>query len=140
MDIEQEKADLRLVINTEMLETEHASLPQQVSVWTFALADSIKEHALAQQELIRIRAKVEIHIRQNPTDYGFAKLTEDLTKTLVNSQKLVQEAEMKVIEAEHSMKTTRAVVDTLDVKRSSLKYMTELLTSGYIQSSPITGV
>jgi hypothetical protein len=100
------------------------------------MADSLKDQQEAENSLKISLAKMEIKVRQNPADFGFAKVTEDLVKAIVTAQPEIIAAMQKVADAKHEVNVIRAFVDALDVKRSSLKYLSELTISGYIGTIP----
>lgn len=127
---------LNLEVSAANLDTLWQEHPEETKVWASACADALKEQQEAENALKLILAQTEIKVRQNPVDYGFAKLTEDLVKAVVTTQPAVIEATQKVADSKHSVNVTRAIVDALDVKRSSLKYLSELTISGYIGTIP----
>lgn len=131
----EENLDLRVDLsNLPQILTEHAS---DVLRWGTALAHAIKESQIAELNLKRVTAKTEIKIRQNPLDYGFPKVTEDLIKALVINQPEVVEATQKSTDAKDVVNATKAIVEALDNRRSSLKLLTELATLGWIGISDI---
>lgn len=131
----EENLDLRVDLsNLPQILTEHAS---DVLRWGTALAQAIKESQVAELNLKRVTAKTEIKIRQNPLDYGFPKVTEDLIKALVINQPEVVEATQKSTDAKDVVNATKAIVEALDNRRSSLKLLTELATLGWIGISDI---
>lgn len=127
--------NLNLEVSTKNLDTAWQGLPEEVKVWGCALADAVKEQQEAETQLKLISAKKEIAIRKNPSDFGFAKVTEDLVTALVLDAKEVQDAMARVATAKNNVNVTKAIVEALDVKRSSLKYLSELMLIGYLGST-----
>lgn len=131
-----ETPDLDLSISLETLDKSWQTLPDETLVWTKNLSDAkIAQHA-AEIALASAKAKAEVHIRQNPSDYGFPKVTEDLVKTLVINTTSVEMATDALAETKAEVITLQAIVDALDVKRSSLKYLSELTLIGYTGTLP----
>ena len=136
MKTEQTPA-LNLALSTATLDVDWLALPNEIMVWNTAFADSTQECQLLENKRVLIKAQVEKKIRQNPTDYGFAKLTEDLVKSTVSIQPEVVAIEDACVQAKHSCNVTKAIIEALDVKRSSLKYLSELTLVGYTGSAAV---
>lgn len=128
---------LNLALSTATLDADWLELPNEIMVWNSAYADAVKEHQILDNQRVVIRAQVERKIRMNPVDFGFAKMTEDTVKSTVSIQPEVIEIEDKCVEAKHLCNATKAIVEALDVKRSSLKSLTDLTLSGYTGSAAI---
>jgi hypothetical protein len=91
----------------------------------------------AENNLKLVEARLSIAIRQNPLNYGFAKVTEDLVKAIILTEPEYVEALDRVAEARAELTATRGVVDALEIKRSSLKYLAELTVAGYLGSMSV---
>lgn len=126
--------EIDLSVNPRNLEESWVSLPETVKVWNSTLADALEVQYKAENKLELVKAQVSINVRKNPQDYGFPKVTEDQIKALVINDKGVQEAEDALLVAKVEVKQLQAIVDALDVKRSALKYMSELTVTGYTGS------
>ena len=131
------KVKLNLNITSETLDGDWQQLPQEIMAWSSAYADAVKESQEAENQRVLIRSKVERKVRLNPKDYGFEKMTEDSIKSTVNVQQEVVDIEQVCVDAKHAVNTIKAIVEALDVKRSSLKYLTELTLVGYTGSAAL---
>jgi hypothetical protein len=126
-----------LAIDRNSLDLQLEQQPTDMLVWTRAAAEQLAAVRRAENNLKLIEAKTSINIRQRPEDYGFAKVTEELVKTLVLTQPEVIAAQDEVLKAKTDLDATKAVVDSLDAKRSSLKYLAELTVAGYLGSMSV---
>jgi hypothetical protein len=66
-----------------------------------------------------------------------AKVTEETVKALITVQQIYIDAQNAVIAAKSQLAASRAVVDALEVKRSTLKYLAELTIAGYLGSTTV---
>lgn len=128
--------DLSLKLSVHNLQEEWEALPEDVKIWHQALAKAQASLATAEQALLHTRSKTEIAIRQDPVKFGLAKTTEDSIKALLAIQPAVIEATNEVNAAKDEVSSTRAIVEALDVKRSALKYLSELTLQGFANSFP----
>lgn len=132
-------SELSFKIDPSNIKEELCDFAANYESWSTKLAEATnKVYALKLSNRV-LRAKKETHIRQNPTDYGFVKLTEDTVTATLDSNKEVVASDTELLEAESEVRTLRAIVDSLETKRSSLKYLCELTSSGFLNLSPITG-
>ncbi len=132
--------ELTFRVNIADIKEELADFPGTFESWATKLATTSNAVSRTKLDLSLALAKKEIHIRQNPLNYGFPKLTEDTVKACLAADKDVNELERKLVDSEAEVRVLRAIVDSLEVKRSSLKYLCELATSGFVNLAPITGV
>jgi hypothetical protein len=130
--------ELDFEINAGNLDRHLQQLPNDLLVWTREASARVRRVTIARNRLKLVEAKTSIDIRTNPVAYGHAKVTEDLVKALVIVQPEFQTAQDEVAEAEDELFSARAVVDALESKRSSLKYLAELTVSGYLGSTNIS--
>lgn len=126
--------DLGVSVNT--LQEQWESLPEDVKIWQQQLAEAMQEQALADQRLTLAEAKASVAIRKNPQDFGFPKVTEDTVKALVTVQPEVEKALDDLVKAKNNVTALKAVVEALDVKRSALKYLSELTLVGFTATLP----
>lgn len=129
--------ELNLTVDHKTLDSDLQTIPNEVLVWSREAADRLAAVQRAEANLKRIEAEVSLKIRQNPTDYGYPKTTEDLIKSLVTIQPEVVAATEEVITTKHEANVARGIVDALEVKRSSLKYLAELTVAGFLCSQPV---
>ncbi len=126
--------ELDLTVSPNNLLESWTTLPEDIKVWNSAMADALEAQYKAENKLELVKAQVSINIRKNPQDYGFPKVTEDQIKALVINDKGVQEAEDALLAAKVEVKQLQAIIESLDVKRSALKYLSELTVTGYVGS------
>lgn len=126
---------LNLTLSTATLDVDWLALPNEIMAYNTAFADATLECQLLENKRVVLKAQADRKIRQNPQDYGFAKTTEDLVKSTVAIQPEVVAIEDACVQAKHACNVTRAIIEALDVKRSSLKYLSELTLVGYTGST-----
>lgn len=128
------KIDLDISVNN--LQEQWESLPEDVKIWGTQLAEAVQRQQLADHKLNLAEARANIAIRKNPGDFGFAKVTEDQVKALVIVHPDVEKATDELIAAKNEVTALRAIVEALDVKRSALKYLSELTLVGFTATLP----
>lgn len=128
------KIDLDISVNN--LQEQWESLPEDVKIWGTQLAEAVQRQQLADHKLNLAEARANIAIRKNPGDFGFAKVTEDQVKALVIVHPDVEKATDELIAAKNEVTSLRAIVEALDVKRSALKYLSELTLVGFTATLP----
>ncbi len=112
-------------------------LPTDILIWSRVVAEGAEAVQRAENALKLTEAQLSIDIRQNPINYGFTKTTEDLIKSCVQMQQSYVDAQNAVLVAKTELAQSRAVLDALECKRSSLKYISELTVAGYLGSTTI---
>lgn len=130
-------SELSFKIEVAEIKEELADFPATYESWSSKLAEASNQAYTLKLQNKVLRAKKQIHIRQNPLEYGFPKLTEDTVSAILDANAEVVESDKAVALAEEEVRTLRAIVESLDVKRSSLKYLCELANSGFINLAPI---
>ena len=129
--------EVDLSVNRHKLDTDLEKIPNEILVWTRqAIADLVTSQR-AENALKLVEAHLNIDIRTNPIDYGMAKVTEDTVKALIQVQQKYIDAQDAFLAAKSELLASRAVVDALEVKRSSLKYLAELSIAGYLGSTTV---
>lgn len=127
---------LDLTVSQATLPEAWEKLPHEISVWNSSYADAVKECQEAENELVLIRAKLFTDIQVNPLDYGFSKAPSiDATNSIIDKQPPIIAAKDKVLQCKHNVNVTRGIVESLDIKRSALKYLTELTLAGFVNSA-----
>lgn len=129
--------ELNLTVNQGKLSDDLESIPNEILVWSRESADRLANQQKAEASLRLVEAELSLKIRQNPVNYGHQKVTENLVDSLVVIQPEYQQAEQALIAAKHEANTSRGIVDALEVKRSSLKYLAELTVAGYLGSMTV---
>lgn len=135
---ETDAPELDLTIAPQDLEELLRRIPNEILVWTREQAARLIELQHAKNHLKVVEAKANIDIRNNPLAYGQQKVTEDAVKNIVTIQPTVIEAQSKVVELEGRLASARAIVESLETKRSSLKYLAELTVAGYLGSTNVS--
>lgn len=129
--------DVDISVDRHKLDEQLEAIPNDMLVWSRQASSQVEALQRAENQLKLVEAKLSIAIRQNPVDYGFPKVTEDLVKSLIVTQPEYIEAQEAVTKTKSDLTATRSVVDALEIKRSSLKYLAELTVSGYLGSTNI---
>lgn len=128
---------ISLKITKENLPERLEQIPEDIKNWSSDLGKALVAKMQAEIEEERIEASMSIKIRQNPVDFGMAKATEDGIKARLLLCPEVIAAKAATVEATANYVAIRAVVDGLDAQRSSLKYLSELVSAGFISMSPV---
>lgn len=126
-----------LSVDRNRLDSDLEKLPTDVLLWSRVATEDATALQVAENNLKLVEAKLSIDIRQNPINYGFAKTTEDTIKAIILTQPDYVAAQTAVVNAKTKLAESRAVCDSLDVKRSSLKYLAELTIAGFLGSTTI---
>lgn len=129
--------DVDITVDRHKLDQQLEAIPGDVLVWSRQASTQVEEVQRAENNLKLVEAKLSIQIRQNPVDFGFPKVTEELVKSLIVTQPEYIHALDLLTKAKTELTATRAVVDALEIKRSSLKYLAELTVSGYLGSTSV---
>ena len=129
--------EVNLGVDRHNLDKELETIPNEILAWSRQAISDLEASQRAENALKLIEAQLSIAIRQNPLDFGMAKVTEETVKALVAVQQVYIDAQNAVVSAKSQLAASRAVVDALEVKRSSLKYLAELTVSGYLGSTTV---
>lgn len=129
--------EVNLSVDRHNLDKELENIPNEILAWSRQAISDLEASQRAENALKLIEAQLSIAIRQNPLDFGMAKVTEETVKALVAVQQVYIDAQNAVVSAKSQLAASRAVVDALEVKRSSLKYLAELTVSGYLGSTTV---
>lgn len=137
MTVADDAMTVDLSIDKSKLDQQLEQIPTDILVWSRRASEDIEAVQRAEAALKLTEARLSIDIRQNPVNYGFAKTTEELVKALILTQQVYIDATNAVIDAKKESAASRAVVDALEMKRSSLKYLAELTVAGYLGSMTV---
>jgi len=129
--------DVNLGVDRNNLDTELENIPNEILVWSRKAITDLETSQRAENALKLVEAQLSIRIRQNPIDFGMAKVTEDTVKAIITTQQEYIDAQNATIAAKSELASSRAVVDALEVKRSTLKYLAELTIAGYLGSTTV---
>jgi len=129
--------DIDISVDKNRLDEQLEAIPNDVLVWSRQASNQVEALQRTENHLKLVEARLSISIRQNPLDYGFPKVTEDLVKSLILTQAEYIDAQEAVTKIKSELAATRSVVDALEIKRSSLKYLAELTVSGYLGSTNV---
>lgn len=121
-----------LLIDRNRLPEDLEKTPDEIKIWCLQLADAQKAMLKAEIKKDLVLAQTSIKIRQTPLDFGLAKVTEDAIKMRAEIEPAYQAALEDYVERKAEYTAIQAVVNGLDAKRASLKYLTELVTVGFI--------
>jgi hypothetical protein len=128
---------LDLSVNRNNLEADLGSIPNDIKLWADAVVENQLDLMLAEQKLDLTQAQLSLAVRSNPAEYGIAKITEDLVKAVVTVQPGYQAALTEYNTKKNAVNASKAVLDALEVRRSSLKHLTELTISGFLGSTTV---
>lgn len=128
---------LDLSVNRNTLEADLGSIPNDIKLWAEATAEAQLDLMLAEQKLDLTQAQISLKVRAEPATYGIAKITEDLVKAVVTVQPEYQAALTEYNTKKNAVNTSKAVLDAMEVRRSSLKHITELTISGFLGSTAV---
>ncbi len=93
------------------------------------VARKVWEQAKARLEVVK--AEIDIEIRRDPDAYELPKVTETVIASAVTSQKIVQEAVKRVIDAKEDLGYIEAALTALDHRKKALEKLVELETRDY---------
>lgn len=129
--------EVNLGVDRNRLDAELEQIPNDILVWSRQAIADLETSQRAENALKYEEARLSIDIRTNPVNYGMAKVTEDTVKALIQVQQSYIDAQNAAIAAKSQLAESRAVVDALEVKRSTLKYLAELTVAGFLGSTAV---
>lgn len=129
--------EVNLGVDRNRLDAELEQIPNDILVWSRQAIADLETSQRAENALKYEEARLSIDIRTNPINYGMAKVTEDTVKALIQVQQSYIDAQNAAIAAKSQLAESRAVVDALEVKRSTLKYLAELTVAGFLGSTAV---
>jgi len=121
------RADCR--INKYRLDDECSEQSSKYLYYSELQAGAKDQESSDQDALERIKAEVEMKIRENPPEG--VKITEGSVKALVDSSKEVEEARKRLREARNYRHRVDAVVNSLGHRKAMLDDLTVLWSKGY---------
>ncbi len=123
--------ELRLEIDSLRLADEWLNQPTQRQIWGEKLADAQLELDEAKTYLAVAQAEVDREIREDPGDYGLAKITEAAVSTAVTVHPAVKKAVRQVNQAKHRVNVLQAAVEGLEHRKRALTQLVELHGQDY---------
>ncbi len=123
--------ELRLEIDPLRLADEWLGQPAQRQIWGEKLADAQLELDEAKTYLAVAQAEVDREIREDPGDYGLAKITEAAVSTAVTVHPAVKKAARQVNQAKHRVNVLQAAVEGLEHRKRALTQLVELHGQDY---------
>jgi hypothetical protein len=124
-----------LAIDRNRLDDEWERQPKLYREYAMDLADARYTLELAEYDLGIEKARISEDVRTDPDRYGLSKITEPAVKAILESHKTLARLEKKVLEKKHTVRMLESMVNALDHKRTSLKYITERQLAGEIGES-----
>ena len=119
-------------INRFDLEVELENQPDFYEYWATAHAEADSNRKEAEGEYKRVESELKDKIRLNYKDYGFEKPASDAAAgSLVISLPEYQKAYAEYLKWYRIKAVMEAAKESMDQKRSSLKYLVELWTNDY---------
>lgn len=124
-----------LKINIEELDKEWMMLPQIYGEYSERFEMTDMELRKEKMKLDFRRAEISKHIRENSkkyaTEYNVSSITEGFITTLCETDKEVQEIQLKIISLERNKRLYGSMVKGLEMKKDALKNLTSLFQAEY---------
>ena len=131
-----------LQIDLQNLDEELENLPALIDICGEEYAKAVKNELLAEEDLKRIKAEVELEIRRSGKQvkelYGVDKLTESVVKALIYTDQRVKEAIERYAEAKAETVKAKAKYDAIKQKGSSLYGITQLWLATYYSKDGVS--
>ena len=125
------ETQLRLEIDKFKLDEELVGQPMQVFLWARKTADAQLEFDEAKAELSLSYAELDKSIRDNPADYGIAKLTETIVEQTILALPEYVVGQKRVNKARHKVAYAEAAVNGLEHRKRSITLLVELWIKEY---------
>lgn len=122
----EDKPSVNLSIDENNLPGEWQAQPVLMLEYGLLLADAEQEVDETKAKLAVVAAGLETDIRDNPDDYGLAKVTEAAVQATLPQQKQHQIATKNYNDAKHRARVYRAMVEAIAHRKSALQGMTDL--------------
>jgi hypothetical protein len=129
--------NLDLSVDRHNLDAALEQIPNEIKTWGQSVVEAQLDLMIAEQKLDLIQAQQSIAIRNSPSEYGISKVTEDLIKSTVTVQPAYQAALTDYTAKKNAVNSAKAILDALEVRRSSLKHLAELTISGFLGSTQV---
>lgn len=126
-----------LSIDEHILDKEWVRQPALYFKWAQKLADARKRLDDSKVALTLVAAELSQAIRENPDQYGIAKITEAAVTTAIPAQEEHQSAVRRINKAKHTVDVLDAVVTALEHRKRALEKLVDLYGQSYF-STPHT--
>lgn len=123
-----------LEINEFELDKEWIKQPATYHKYATKLAEAKYrlEEAKAQTELVK--AELSSEIRNNPNEYGLAKITESVVASTILTQDEFKSVHAELLDQKHQVDLLQAVVTSLDHRKRALESLVSLHGQDYFSS------
>ena len=126
-------------IDADNLDKEWMKQPMLYSKYAKALADARREMDEAKNVLEVTKAEVSLVVRQNPENFGLAKITEASLSQVVDCSDKVKSAVSNHIEARHHHEVLQAAIGAMDHKKKALESLVSLWLADYFATPKAKG-
>ena len=123
--------ELRLEIDPLRLDDEWVDQPRTYHAWAVRAADAQAAFDRAKSELDLVTADLGKQIRDNPQEFGLAKVTEGSIEEAIKTQSIYAHAVEDMNERRHAMGIAQAAVQALDHRKRALSMLVELWVRDY---------
>ena len=118
-------------IDDQALDIEWKEQPVLMMRYTRHASNARRKLDLAKEALELLRAEIDKEIRQNPTDYGIDKVTENAVQNTIITTEQYKEANKKVIEAKFDVDIAQGAVIAISQRKDALENLARLLGLQY---------
>ena len=115
-----------ILIDPDNLDLECLNQPNLYMQYAELQAEARKEYDLAKRELDRATASLGNEVRKNPEHYGVSKVTNDAILSVIATDKYVETAQQRVIQARYEQELLSYVLSALDQRKRSLNNLVVL--------------
>lgn len=120
-----------IAIDRHRLVDEAEEQPKRYYEYAKKLADAKLEKEREEAALDLIRAKLDLDIRSNPTEYNLEKVTEPAIKACILDQKKYKNQLEAVMQAGHLVNVLQAGVTALDHRKRMIEKIVDLHGQNY---------
>lgn len=110
-------------IDKYKLDEELVKQPRLYGEYALKLADAREEYERAKARRDVIEAELDQDVRNNPSEYGIAKVTEGAVEKMVTAHKRMIAATEKMITLKHQVDILFAMVTALEHRKTALEQL-----------------
>lgn len=132
-----EELELNLDIDRLRLDDEWVKHPKEYHVWADHAASCQFNYDRAKSELELTKAEIDRDVRQDPSNYGLAKISEVAITNTIILQSEYQAATKTVNSTRHELECARAAVSALEQRKRQLTVLVELFIRDYYSEATI---
>ena len=118
-------------IDPNALDVEWLEQPELMRKYVKHTADMEKEKDDAKEKLDITKARIEMEIRNNPENFGLAKVTEGGILSTILLQEEYQEVSREYNNAKYEYNIAVAAVKAIDQRKTALENLVRLLSASY---------